>query len=128
MAVLVEELLLLWAVRGPAVFWASEWKPFEILIWADNIFLVSSSVIDIVQRTQDIEHVFGKKQLCFNQKSLEILPSKIAENEIARVWLNERMEFSWVSELMVLGCHCGWIWFNGDSGSGASGTRPENVW
>ena len=38
MAVLVEELLLLWAVRGPAVSWAPEWKPFEILIWADNIF------------------------------------------------------------------------------------------
>ena len=105
MAVLVEELLLLWANRGPAVSWAPEWKPFEMLIWADNIFLVSSSIIDIVQRTQDIEHVFGKKELCFNQKSLEILPSKNAENEVARVWLNEKMEFSWVSELLVLGCH-----------------------
>ena len=91
--------------QGPAVSWAPEWKAFEMLIWADNIFLVSSSIIDIVQRTQDIEHVFGKKELCFNQKSLEILPSKIAEKEVARVWLNERMEFSWVSVLMVLGCH-----------------------
>ena len=27
MAVLVEELLLLWAVRGPAVSLAPEWKP-----------------------------------------------------------------------------------------------------
>ena len=42
MAVLVEELLLLWANRGPAVSWAPEWKAFEMLIWADNIFLVSS--------------------------------------------------------------------------------------
>ena len=105
MAVLIEELLLLWASRRPAVSWAPEWKPFEILVWADNIFLVSSSIIDIVQRTQDIEHVFGKKQLCFNQKSLEILPSKNAEKEITGVWLNEGMEFSWVSELVVHGCH-----------------------
>ena len=89
MAVLIEELLLLWANKEPAVSWAPEWKPFEILVWADNIFLVSSSIIDIVQRTQDIEHVFGKKDLCFNQKSLEILPSKVAEKEVARVWLNE---------------------------------------
>ena len=58
-----------------------------------------------MQRTQDIEHVFGKKQLCFNQKSLEILLSKIAEKEVTSVWLNERMEFSWVSVLVVLGCH-----------------------
>ena len=69
------------------------------------MFLVSNSIIDIVQRTQDIEHVFGKKELCFNQKSLEILPSKNAESEVGRVWLNEKMEFSWVSELLVLGCH-----------------------
>ena len=83
MAVLVEELLLLWANKEPAVSWAPEWKPFEILFWADNIFLVSSSIIDIVQKTQDIEHVFGKKDLCFNQKSLEILPSKSAEENVA---------------------------------------------
>ena len=105
MAVLVEELLLLWANKKPAVSWAPEWKPFEILVWADNIFLVSSSIIDIVQKTQDIEHVFGKKDLYFNQKSLEILPSKSAEENVARVWLNADMEFSWVSELVVLGCH-----------------------
>ena len=117
MAVLVEELLLLWALRGPAVSWAPEWKPFEILIWADNIFLVSSSVIDIVQRTQDIEHVFGKKQLCFNQKSLEIFPSKNAEKETTGVWLNEGMEFSWVSELVVLGCHL--------DGSGSTETQVQ---
>ena len=116
MAVLVEELLL-WAPRGPAVSWAPEWKPFEILIWADNIFLVLSSVIDIVQRTQDIEHVFGKKQLCFNQKSLEILPSKNAEKETTGVWLNEGMEFSWVSELVVLGCHL--------DGSGSTETQVQ---
>ena len=88
-----------------------------MLIWADNIFLVSSSIIDIVQRTQDIEHVFGKKELCFNQKSLEILPSKTAENEVARVWLDEKMEFSWVSELLVLGCHL--------DGSGSTETLPS---
>ena len=28
MAMLVEELLLLWANRGPAVSWAPEWKAF----------------------------------------------------------------------------------------------------
>ena len=83
----------------------------------DNIFLVSSSVIDIVQRTQDIEHVFGKKQLCFNQKSLEIFPSKNAEKETTGVWLNEGMEFSWVSELVVLGCHL--------DGSGSTETQVQ---
>ena len=117
MAVLIEELLLLWANKGPAVSWAPEWKPFEILVWADNIFLVSSSVIDIVQKTQDIEHVFGKKDLCFNQKSLENLPSKNAEKDVARVWLNERMEFSWVSVLVVLGCHL--------DGSGSTETQVQ---
>ena len=105
MAVLIEELSLLWAGRALAVSWAPEWKPFEILVWADNTFLVSSSIIDIVQRTQDIEHVFGKRDLRFNQKSLEILPSKTAEKEATRVWLNEKMEFSCVPVLVVLGCH-----------------------
>ena len=117
MAVLIEELLLLWANKEPSVSWAPEWKPFEILVWADNIFLVSSSIIDIVQKTQDIEHVFGKKDLCFNQKSLEILPSKSAEENLARVWLNEKMEFSWVSELVVLGCHL--------DGSGSTETQVQ---
>ena len=117
MAVLIEELLLLWANKEPAVSWAPEWKPFEILVWADNIYLVSSSIIDIVQKTQDIEHVFGKKDLCFNQKSLEILPSKSAEENVARVWLNEKMEFSWVSELVVLGCHL--------DGSGSTETQVQ---
>ena len=117
MAVLIEELLLLWAGRGPAVSWAPEWKPFEILVWADNIFLVSSSIIDIVQRTQDIANVFGKRDLRFNQKSLEILSSKTAEKEVTRVWLNERMEFSWVPVLVVLGCYL--------DGSGSTETQIQ---
>ena len=117
MAVLIEELSLLWAGRAPAVSWAPEWKPFEILVWADNIFLVSSSIIDIVQRTQDIEHVFGKRNLCFDQKSLEILPSKTAEKEATRVWLNAKMEFSWVPVLVVLGCHL--------DGSGSTETQVQ---
>ena len=41
----------------------------------------------------------------FQSEKLGILPSKNAENEVARIWLNEKMEFSWVSELLVLGCH-----------------------
>ena len=57
MAVLIEELSQLWAGRAPTVSWAPEWVPFEILVWADNIFLVSSSIIDIVQRTQDIDKI-----------------------------------------------------------------------
>ena len=47
----------------------------------------------------------GRKNFVSIRKSLEILPSKNAESEVARVWLNEKMEFSWVSELLVLGCH-----------------------
>ena len=86
MAVLVEELLQLWAGRAPAVSWAPEWMPFENLVWADNIFLVSSSITDIVKRTQEIAYVFGQKGLRFNQKSsLEILPSKTADREATRI-------------------------------------------
>ena len=70
MAVLIEELSLLWAGRAPAVCWAPEWKPFEILVWADNIFLVSSSIADIRKRTQEIAHVFGKKGSAFQPKHL----------------------------------------------------------
>ena len=94
MAVLIEELLQLWVGRAPAVSWASEWKPFEILVWADNLFLVSSSITDIKKRTQEIASVFGKRGLRFNQSSLEILSNKTAEREATRIFLNEGMEFS----------------------------------
>ena len=57
MVVLIEELLQLWAGRAPAVSWAPEWMPFEILVWADNLFLVSSSIADIMERTQEIAYV-----------------------------------------------------------------------
>ena len=40
MAVLIKELLQLWAGRAPAVSWAQEWMPFEILVWAKNIIFV----------------------------------------------------------------------------------------
>ena len=105
MAVLIEELLQLWAGRAPAVSWAPEWKPKEILVWADNIFLVSSSITDIMQRTQELAYVFGKRGLHFTQSSLEILPSKTAEREATRIPLNEGMEFSWVRILVVFGCY-----------------------
>ena len=89
-AVLIEELLQLWAGRAPAVSWALEWMPFEILVWAD-----SSSITDIMKRTQEIAYVFGERGLRFNQSSLEILPiNKTAEREATRISLNEGMEFS----------------------------------
>ena len=47
----------------------SEWVSFEILVWSDNIFMVSSSIADIRKKTQEIAHVFGKKDLRFNQSS-----------------------------------------------------------
>ena len=77
MAVLIEELSLLRAGRAPAVSWAPEWLPFEIMVWADNTFLVSSSIADVRKRTQEIAHVFGKRDLRFNQSSLEILPKEM---------------------------------------------------
>ena len=107
MAVLIEESLQMWAGRALAVSWAPEWVPFEILVWADNIFLVSSSITDIVKRMQGIAYVFGKRGLHFNQSSLEILPSKTAEKEATRIPLNEGMELSWVQILVVLGCCLG---------------------
>ena len=117
MAVLIEELLQLWAGRAPAVSWAPEWMPFEILVWADNIFLVSSSITDIMKRTQEIAYVFRKRGLRFNQSSLEILPSKKAEREATRIPLNEGIEFSWVRILVVLGCYL--------DGSGSTETQVK---
>ena len=75
---------------------APEWVPFEILVWADKIFLVSSSIIDVVKRTQEIADVFGKRGLRFNQSSLEILPSKKAEDEATRIPSNEGMLSGWI--------------------------------
>ena len=86
-------------------------------MWADNIFLVSSFIADIRKRTQEIAHVFGKKDLRFNQSSLEILPSKTAEKEATRILLNEGMEFSWVRVLVVLGCYL--------DGSGSTETQVK---
>ena len=117
MAVLIEELLQLWAGRAPAVSWAPEWMPFEILVWADNIFLVSSSTTDILKRTQEIAYVFGKRGLRFNKSSLEIFPSKMAEREATRIPLNEGTEFSWVRILVVLGCYL--------DGSGSTETQVK---
>ena len=92
-------------------------------MWADNIFLVSSSIIDIVQRTQDTLNMsLGREISVSTKKSLEILPSKTAEKEATRVWLNEKMEFSWVPVLVVFGCHLD------GSGSTGSGTGAKNVW
>ena len=98
------EVDALWVGRAPAVSWAPEWVPFEILVWADNIFLVSSSTVEIARRTQEIAEVFGRKGLRFNQSSLEILPSKAAEMDATRISLNEGMEVAWVQILVVLGC------------------------
>ena len=86
-------------------------------MWADNIFPVSSSVTDIVKRTQEIAYVFGKRGLRFNQSSLEILPSKAAEREATCIPLNEGMEFSWVRILVVLGCYL--------DGSGSTETQVK---
>ena len=105
MAFLVEELLQLWSDRSPAVSWAPEWKPFEILVWADNIFLVTSSIAEAEKRTQDIAHVFGKKNLLFNSDSLDILQCIAAAVDKTPVFLNDGMEFSWVQVLVTLGCH-----------------------
>ena len=105
MGFLVDELLQNWSDRPPAVSWAPEWKPFEILVWADNIFLVTSSIAQAKKRTQDIAHVFGKKKLLFNSESLEILPSIAAAGKKTPVLLNEEMEFNWVQVLVALGCH-----------------------
>ena len=104
-AFLVEELLQLWSTRSPAVCWAPEWKPFEILVWADNIFFVTSSIIEANRRAQDIAHVFGKKKLLFNSDSLEILPSNAAAEDKTPISLNEEMTFKWVQVLVALGCH-----------------------
>ena len=91
--------------------------PFEILVWADNIFLVSSSIADIMKRTQEIAYVIGKRDLRFNQSSLEILPSTTAEREATCILLNEEMEFSWVRILVVLGCYM--------DGSGSTETQVK---
>ena len=93
---------------------APEWVPFEFLVLADNIFLVSSSIIDIVKRTQEIADVFGRRGLRFNQSSLEILPSKEADKEATRVPLNEGMEFS-CADFGGARLLSGWIGLHGDA-------------
>ena len=92
----------LWAGRAPAVSWAPEWVPFEILVWADNIFLVSSSMVEIARRKREIAEVFGRKGLRFNRSSLEILPRNAAEMDATRISLCEGTEFVWVQILVVV--------------------------
>ena len=70
------------------VSWAPEWNPFEILVWADNIFLVTCSIAEAEKRTQEKAHVFGKKKLLFNSDSLEILPSIAAAGDKTPILLN----------------------------------------
>ena len=85
--------------------WAPEWKPFEIFVWADIIFLVTSSIIEAERRAQDIAHVFLKKNFLFNSDSLENLPSIAAAEDKTPISLNEEMTFKWVHVLVALGCH-----------------------
>ena len=59
----------------------------------------------------------GRNDFVSIRKAWKILPSKIAEKQVTRVWLNESMEFSWVSVLVVLGCHL--------DGSGSTETRVQ---
>ena len=75
-------------------------------MWADNIFLVTSSTIEAERRAQDISHVFGdKKKLLSNPDSLEILPSIASADDKTPISLNEEMTFGWVQVLVALGCH-----------------------
>ena len=104
MAILADELLQMWASRGPAVTWASEWKEFEILVWADNIFLTTSSAAEGARRTREVANVFKKRKLLFNESSPEILPSRAAEKDRISIVLEDGKEFSWVHTLHVLGC------------------------
>ena len=104
MATLVDELVRLWANRNPAVEWALEWKEFEILVWADNIFLVTSSASEAKRRTQEMASVIEKKKLVFNHSSLEILPTGAAEKDKIPIVLEDKKEFSWVHTLLVLAC------------------------
>ena len=88
----------LWAKRNPAV----EWEDFEILVWTDNIFLVTSSASEAKRRTQEVANAL-KKKLFFNQSSLEILPSGPAEKDkIPSYWTRKRKFVG--CKLLVLGC------------------------
>ena len=74
-----------WCGYGPsrnlAVERALEWTGLEILVWADNIFLVTSSASEAKRRTQEVASLFKKKKVFFNQSSLEIQPSGRAEKD-----------------------------------------------
>ena len=61
-ASLIEELLQLWSSRPPAMSWAPEWKPFEIMVWAVNIFFVTSSILEAKKGAQDIAYVFWEEE------------------------------------------------------------------
>ena len=74
------------------------------MIWADNIFLVCSSLVEVVRRTREVEDVILKKKMYFNQSSLEILPNRYAEGDKEPIVLSDGRMFSWVAVLQVLSC------------------------
>ena len=60
-AVFVEELVKWRANRNLAVGCAPEWKAFEILVFFDNIFLVTSSASEAKRRTQEVASISRNK-------------------------------------------------------------------
>ena len=103
-APLIDELLLLWSRRGPAVSWAPEWNDFSILVWDDNIFLTTDSAAEAARRSCEVASVSKSQRLFFNESSLEILPSRAAEKDSIPIVLEGGESFSWVETLQLLGC------------------------
>ena len=83
--------------------WAPECKDFYILVWTDNIFLVTSSAAEAKRRTQEVANAFRKKKLFFSQRSLEILPSGAAEQDKIPIVFNDKKS-CWVQMLLVHTC------------------------
>ena len=116
-APLVDELLLLWSRRGPAVSWAPVWNDVSILVWVDNIFLTTDSAAEAARRSCEVASVFKSRKLLLNESSLEFLPSRAAEKDRTPVVLEGGEMFRWVDTIQVLGCFL--------DGSGSTETLAE---
>ena len=110
-ATLVDELVGLWAGRDPAVVWAPEWKEFEILTWADSIFLVTGSVALAARRTREEAEENRKRRSCTSIRAAWKSCRVVLQNVTGPCWVE------W-SEGVQLGYHFTGAWlFSGWHGT-----------
>ena len=98
----LERLHARWSARGevPLSWFADLDTP--LLVWADNLWLLSSDEAGLSRRVHDVLQVFGALRLPFSDSSLELLSSPAAPRT-ASPWMVAGREFRVQSVLQVLG-------------------------